>query len=225
MARVEQPSDSHGSLKNLQGLINNRQDYLNSRIRKELPDLADEEIIWQSPLKGDNYAEYRDNGFIKKVGLDKKEINLKKFWPAMGPQWDALATTSSGKIILVEAKAHISEIVSDPTRAKEKSRKLIEKSLKKTREYLGVKNGVDWTGKFYQYTNRIAHLYFLRVKKEKEAYLVNIYFLKDKSVDGPRSKAEWQAALQVVHSYLGLSDHKLSKYMADIFVDVNMVYK
>ena len=79
---------------------------------------------------------------------------------------------------------------------------------------------LNWSGKFYQYTNRLAHLYFLREKCKKEAYLIFIYFIGDVSVSGPETKQEWEGAIKVLHSYLGISHHKLSKYMIDIFIDI-----
>jgi hypothetical protein len=88
---------------------------------------------------------------------------------------------------------------------------------------LGLKNNVDWSGKFYQYTNRLAHLYFLREVHKERAYLINIYFIGEKSVSGPETIGEWKAALQVMYSYLGLTHHKLSKYMANIFIDVTLL--
>lgn len=221
MARKEQVSDGHGSLKQLQILVNEKPEMFNQQLRKSLPELADDKIIWQSPLVDDNYAEYTDDDFIQKVGLDQEEINLKEFWPRRGANWDGLATTHSGKIILVEAKANILELVSGSSGAGEKSMKLIRKSLEETKNYLNITNNIDWTGKFYQYTNRIAHLYFLKVKKKKDVYLVNIYFIGDESVDGPKTKNEWEGAIKVMKYYLGLSNHNLQKYMADIFIDVN----
>lgn len=98
--------------------------------------------------------------------------------------------------------------------------KLIAKSLNEAKDYLNKKHEVDWTGKFYQYTNRVAHLYFLREKREKEVFLVNIYFIGDTSVDGPTTKKEWKGAIEVMKRFLGLNSHKLQKYMADIFIDV-----
>ena len=150
----------------------------------------------------------------------RQEIKLNEFWPTRGPQWDALAITTDKRILLIEAKANIPEIVSPPTSAGQKSKELIDKSLKETKDYLRIKNDIDWSGTFYQYTNRLAHLYFLRVKRDIPTYLINIYFIGDKSVNGPNTQGEWKAALQVLYSYLGLSRHKLSKYMADIFIEV-----
>lgn len=221
MARIEQPSDGHGSLKDIQILVNEKTDLIDSMLRIKFPDMANDSIIWKSPLKSDNYAEYLDDDFIEKIGLDKKEIKLHDFWPKGGPHWDALATTTSDKIILVEAKANIPEVVTSKSDAGEISKKLIIKSLEETKSYLGIKNDIDWSGKFYQYTNRLAHLYFLRVICKKPAYLINIYFLNDKSVNGPETEREWRAALQVMYSYFGISRHKLNKYMTNIFIDVN----
>jgi len=38
---------------------------------------------------------------------------------------------------------------------------------------------------------------------------------------GPRSRDEWESALTVMKRYLGIDKkHRLSKYMLDVFVDV-----
>ncbi len=164
MTRVEQPSDKHGSLRDIQLLINKNTGLIDKHIKAAFAELTNDTIVWQSPLSEDKYAEYRDNEFIKKVGLDRQEIKLEEFWPSRGPQWDALATTADKRIILVEAKANIPEVVSSPQK-------------------------------------------------------------RDKSVNDPETEGEWKAALQVLYSYLGLSKHKLSKYMADIFINVNDLKK
>jgi hypothetical protein len=189
-------------------------------IKSSFEDLANQEIIWTSPIEQDDYAEYRDNDFLLKVGLDPTEIKLDNFWPAKGPQWDALAKTTSGQIILVEAKANIPEIVSPATGAGEISKTIIDKALQETKEFLNLTNDIDWSSKFYQYTNRIAHLYFLRIKCNKPTFLVNIYFIGDDTVSGPKTRQEWDGALKVLHTYLGLSQHELSKYMVDIFIEI-----
>lgn len=225
MARIKQNSNEHGSLKDIQILINKNTSLIDAEIRRSFKGLSKREIIWTSPIGSDDFAEYRDSDFIKKVGLDPAEIKLNKFWPAGGAQWDALAKTKEGDIIIVEAKANIPEIVSSATKAGGISKKLIDQSLLETKDYLNTKNNIDWSGKFFQYTNRIAHLYFLREKCNKNAYLINVYFIGDKSVNGPESIFEWKGALTVLRKYLGLTRHKLSKYMADIFIDINNLGK
>jgi len=225
MTRIKQKSDGHGSLKNIQLLINKNQNLIDNIIKNEFAELTKDIIYWKSPIEHDDFAEYRDNDFIERLGLDRKTIQLDKFWPTRGPQWDAFAATKEGNIILVEAKANIPEIVSPATNAGEISKKLINESLNKTKVYLGINNDIDWSGKFYQYTNRLAHLYFFRVIHNKPTYLLNIYFIGDKSVSGPETIQEWKGALQVLYSYLGISRHKLSKYMADIFIDIKNLKK
>jgi len=221
MTRIIQDANGRGSLKDIQVLVNKNQSIINNLLKLSFQELVDQQIIWTSPIEQDDFAEYRDNDFLLKVGLDPIEIKLDSFWPAIGPQWDALAKTQNGHVILVEAKANIPEIVSPATSAGEKSKKFINQSLNETKYFLNVTNDINWSGKFYQYTNRIAHLYYLREKCKKQAFLINIYFIGDETVAGPKTKQEWDGALKVFHTYLGLTRHKLSKYMADIFIDIN----
>jgi hypothetical protein len=219
--RVIQKYNEKGSPKDLQILINKNVSLINKKIKLYLREFSKtEEIIWTSPMEDDDFAEYRDNDFLLKVGLDPQEIRLNEFWPKKGPVWDALAKTDTGKVILVEAKAHIPEIVSSPTSASEKSKLLIMKSLNETKQFMEITDTVDWSGKFYQYANRLSHLYFLREKCNKEVFLVNVYFMGDKTVSGPKTRIEWDSALKVLKVYLGISKNKLAKFMAEVFIDV-----
>lgn len=220
MARITQKPNGKGSLKDIQALVNKHPNLINDELQKAFKDLVNEQIIWTSPIVQDDFAEYRDNDFLVKVGLKPNEIQLGKFWPDRGPQWDALAMTNSGYVILVEAKANIPEIVTPATGASDKSKPIIDIALNETKAFLNITNDIDWSGKFYQYTNRLAHLYFLRIKCNIPAFLVNIYFIGDKTVSGPETRQEWEGAIKVLHTYLGISRHKLSKYMANIFIDV-----
>jgi len=226
MSRHTQKSNSHGSLKNLQVTINKEKKYLGAKISKVIGKQMN--IDWKSPLKADDYAEYRDEDFLKKLGLLNKKMKypLTNFWPNNGPQWDALGV-SDDEIILVEAKANIPEMVSPGTKAKPDSRREIENSLDEVKKYLSVSDTIDWTGTFYQYVNRIAHLYYLREKNKIKAHLLFIYFINGVSVNGPKTKDEWLGAIQTMECYLGLSKkHKLREYIHDIFIDVsNLRYK
>ncbi len=86
-----------------------------------------------------------------------------------------------------------------------------------------MNNKADWSGTFYQYTNRLAHLYFLSTLNKVPAYLVFVYFIGDDSVSGPKGMEEWKAALKVMKRYLGLSTHRLAKCMAEVFIDVKQI--
>ena len=221
MSRHPQKSNSHGSLKNLQVVINEKKKYLDAEISKVIGKQM--KINWRSPLQSDDYAEYRDEDFLEKLGiLNKMKYSLSNFWPKKGPQWDALGV-SNVEIVLVEAKANIPEMASSGTGAKKpQSIKKIRNSLDEVKKYLSVSDSIDWTGTFYQYVNRIAHLYYLREKNKIKAHLLFIYFINDITVHGPKTKDEWLGAIQTMECYLGLSKkHKLREYIHDIFIDVN----
>lgn len=221
MGRYPQKSNSHGSLKNLQVAINKKKKYLDAEISKVIKKQIN--INWRSPLQSDDYAEYRDEDFLRRLGiLNKIKYLLSNFWPNYGPQWDALGV-SGEEIILVEAKANIPEMVSSGTGAKNpQSIKKIRNSLDEVKKYLSVSDSIDWTGTFYQYVNRIAHLYYLREKNKIKAHLLFIYFINDITVHVPKTKDEWLGAIQTMECYLGLAKkHKLRKYIHDIFIDVS----
>ena len=204
-------------------LVNQRPDLLDGLDRESCGLEPDEAIEWVSPLADDEYAEYRDASFLRRLGVDLRNRPLREFWPRRGPQWDALGRTDGGAVFLVEAKANIPELVSPASGAKSPaSIALIDDSLKEVQRFLRVDTGIDWTGKLYQYANRIAHLYLLRELNRIPAYLLFIYFIGDSDVDGPQTAEEWKAAIEVAERVLGLpARHRLSDYVADIFVHVD----
>lgn len=221
MARIIKNPNSHGSLKNLQLLINNNPDLIQREISDRLGNTT--HIEWKSPLESDNFAEYRDNDFLKRLEIDDKiTFPLNQFWPVRGPQWDALGK-SNETVFLIEAKANIPEMVSPSSKATNQSLELINKSFDEVKEYLNIRNEIDWSKTFYQYANRVAHLYFLIEKNKIDAHLIFIYFIKDKSVNGTETIEEWKGAIKTMELYLGLSHHKLKKYIHDIFIDIEQI--
>jgi len=119
-------------------------------------------IMWCSPLAGDQFAEYRDAAFLNRIGASHLSAELADFWPSRGPQWDALGRSDAGDVLLVEAKAHIREMLSPASAAGEVSRKKIEDVLMETALNMGAEPRCPWIENFYQLTNRLAHLHFLR---------------------------------------------------------------
>jgi hypothetical protein len=211
----------HGSQKWIQKAVNEQSAHLNRAIQEALGFDKFEQISWLSPRREDAYSEYRDQGFIELLDIDLPKRPLEKFWPSRGPQWDGLGRTNSGKVLLIEAKANIPEVISSACKASEASKSLIQRSLREVQGYLRIDSNIDWSGKLYQYTNRIAHLYFLREINKIPAFLIFVYFIGDKDVNGPGCILEWQAALKVVKGVLGIGErHRLSKYMADIYLDI-----
>lgn len=224
MGRITQTKETRGSQKWIQLLVNDCPNLINSLIRKECSLATDDSITWVSPLRNDQYAEYRDQDFLNKLGTQLIKCPLKTFWPSGGPQWDALARSDSGKVFLVEAKANVPEIVSPPTGASIHSKTLIDKSFREVKSFLKIRSSTDWSQIFYQYANRLAHLYLLREANRIPAYLVFIYFMGDKEVEGPATKEEWVSAIQVVEGVLGLHEkHRLKPYIIDLFIDVKDV--
>ena len=220
MGRFSQSVGEKGSKKWIQRLINENPELLNSEIRNKLSLPSNEEIYWLSPLKKDGYAEYSNQDFVDLLGIELKKVPLTDFWPERGPHWDALGKSISGKLFLVEAKSHIGELVSTMEATDEDSVRKIRRSLGRTRNFLNPNAETDWSCGFYQYTNRLAHLYLLR-NNQLPAYLVFVYFVNDSDMNGPKKVEEWEGATKLLHSYLGIGRHKLKKFVADVFIDIN----
>ena len=216
MSRFPQPSDGRGSLKNIQVLINQSPALFTDKIKEKLK-IKSSDITWVSPLKDDEYAEYRDGDFLKRLGMSELKVPLNHFWPDKGPQWDALGKGSNGEVFIVEAKSNIPELISSCKAKAPKSRKRIQRRFKETRDFLKCRTSIDWTTGLYQYANRVAHLYYLRHLNKVNAYLIFVYFLDDTTLT-PTSLKEWEAALLLQKKLLGLNKHKFSKYIAEVFI-------
>lgn len=220
MSRVPQPVGVRGSLKWIQILVNGCPHLIDEPLAQAIGSSVGDGIQWLSPLKCDDYAEYRDSAFLERLGIRLDKRPLQSYWPRRGPQWDALGKTDTGKVFLVEAKAHVDELVSSGTQSSGKSREMIAASLGETKAFLRAQEGADWMGAFYQYANRMAHLHLLRTLNGIDAYMVFVYFLNDREMNGPETTREWQAAVSMVKASLGLRRHRLSRYVVDIFIDV-----
>jgi hypothetical protein len=222
MANPTRDPAKRGSQKWIQTLVNEKPHLLNSILARELGLSADDRIAWLSPLCSDGYAEYSDHASLDRLGVTLHTKPLPSFWPRSGPHWDALGKTSvSQKLLLVEAKSHITELIST-ARASPASLRKIRASLDETKRFLGSTSPADWTVGFYQYANRLAHLCLFR-QNDLPAYLICVYFLNDAEMAGPSTVEEWQVAIQLLHAYLGLGKHKLQEYVADVFIDVAQI--
>jgi hypothetical protein len=218
MSRFVQPLASRGSQKWIQTLINEKLDVLNKKLQTKLGLSKDDEIKWLSPLKEDEYAEYRDEAFLERLGIKLDLYPLKVFWPPNGPQWDGLGKSDSGKLFLVEAKSHIPELISTFKGTRKASIDKVRGSLEETKQRLGVKADYNWLTPFYQYANRIAHVYQLR-KNKLDAWLVNVYFVNDLERKGSKTADEWKGAIRLLHSCLGLRERLIQKWVVDVFID------
>ena len=224
MAKHRQGRAERGSQKWLQDLVNDCPELLDEAIQRETSEIS-APIEWVSPLADDGFAEYRDAEFLEKLGVRLNDVPLDAFWPPRGPQWDALGKTRGGQVILVEAKAHVEEMVGSPTQASSESRALIRESLKSVKRHVKSRSPARWQTSFYQYNNRLAHLYLLRHLNGIDAFLVNLHFLNademasDRTVV-PKTVDEWKAAIALQERFLGIHPkHALSRYAIHAFVD------
>ena len=212
-----------GSQKWVQKIINFCPSRLNRLIQQEIASLSGREIQWTSPVEQDEFAEYRDAAFLENLDLQEFAEKSEKFWPKMGPQWDALGRTADGEVlILVEAKANVPELVSFCGAKDKESLRTISASLAETQGWLNCREPrVDWKCGFYQYANRLAHLYFLREKAQKEgSYLVFLYFVEDSS-HIPTSRDAWNSALKLQKELMGLSAASLAGKAIEVFINTD----
>lgn len=208
-----------GSQRWLQEIINQHPAVLNERLGAHLGLSSIEELTWLSPLEKDSYKEYQDDEFLAQLSVRLQAKPLQSFWPSGGPRWDALGKTSRGDILLVEAKAHAGELISTCGAGSE-SMAQIEKSLEQAGRFYGVSSTANWTKSYYQYANRLAHLYFLRQLNQKQAWLIFLYFVNAHDVGGPKSVEEWRDVIEEVHAHLGLEADRLRPYVVDLFLDL-----
>lgn len=205
--RSPHPEGARGSLKWLQRAVEFKPELIQPH---QLP-----KIEWCSPLRSDDFSEYRDASFLKRIDSGSLSEKLYDFWPNRGPQWDALGVFNDG-VVLVEAKAHLNEFFSPPSQASEKSLSKIKASLLKVATHLGSDFGEDWHRLYFQYANRIAHLAFLR-QNGVNAHLILVGFLGDNDMGGPEYEEAWTVAYRSADYALGLSKkHKLAKYIHHI---------
>ncbi len=217
--RIEQPAGSRGSLKWIQRAVGERWPTLEAPIRSRI---GTDALTWHSPLESDAFAEYRDEAFLGLIGQLHLADALHGFWPARGPQWDALGTTDTDTVVLVEAKAHIAEMLSPATAAGPVSRQRIDTVLDELAERLGPgRKRARWSEQFYQLANRLAHLDFLR-RNRVEAYLVLVDFIGDDDIGGPHTAEAWDAAYEVAFHVMGLPKrHALAPYILHVRPDVS----
>lgn len=221
MGRIPQPPGEKGSLKWLQMAVNQHPAVLDGAILEHIGSASS--IEWLSPLVSDDFAEYRDDAFLARIKCSQLKSALAAFWPARGPHWDALGRAATGDVILVEAKSHIGELCSPPTRASGGSRERIQTVLAETALACNAVPRTAWTDLFYQLANRIAHLYFLR-REGVPAWLGLVNFLGDTAMSGPVSNREWMAAYQVAFHAMGLNARNpLSRYIIHVYPNVGEI--
>ena len=217
-----------GSQRWLQVAVNRCPELIDNAFVEVLGLPQGESIQWLSPLETDipPFKEYQDAEFLERLGISLRERPLGDFWPARGPVWDGLARTSGGRSLLIEAKANIPEFDSSESKAlSERSIAKIQGALDETRGFLRAGNRADWTKCFYQYANRLAHLYLLKQLNKVDAALVFVYFVGDTTIHGrkPVSREGWEAANDLALHHLGVRPNSpwMRRNVFDVFIDVD----
>jgi len=206
-----------GSKLRTQRLINNDPQRIEQRLREGIPGWGAAEFDWRSPLAAQQYREYSDGEFLAALGLESyTKALVGGFWPRRGPSWDALArvTLPGPAVLLIEAKSHRSEMASCCGAGSEPL-KVIEAAFSKTRRWIGPRRHREWTQPFYQFANRLAHLYFLRKECGVEAWLAHVYFTGDPYY--PTSREQWDDWLREVRFELGIDDVEVEGLL-DVFL-------
>lgn len=216
MPRRRRPQKTSRSEHWLRVAVNEQTTAFDAKVREALSLPTNELIQWLSPVATDEYAEYYDRSFLTLLGVDDSKAPLETFWPASGPRWDGLAKTSGGKVILVEAKAHIAEAVDYGCRAGPQSLELIEKSLARAKRAYRARAEAVWIRPFYQYANRLAHLYYLRQLVGADAYLLFVCLTDAPDVLAPASAAEWRGAIAAIDCALGIGSHPFRNHIGHL---------
>lgn len=154
----------------------------------------------------------------------------RKAWPQRGnpPNWDAVGIATvygRDKWLLVEAKAHAGEMVSDCQASQDGGLPVIRATMSNLKRDLGVSEQKDWLRRYYQYANRLVVLDFL-IKHGEGARLLFIYFTGDKREDGitcPQTEIDWEKALSDQAKWLGLpARHALTDRIHTLFLPIVM---
>jgi hypothetical protein len=208
MPRRQRPLETSKSEFWLRKLINNNPNILNEHLLNNHIISKNDSIEWLSPISSDDYAEYYDDEFLDRLAIDKNKllIPLIDFWPKSGPRWDGLGKTNTNKYFLIEAKAHIEEAVDYSTGAKSKmSIDLIKNSIDKAKDFYSDNKKAYWQMPFYQYANRLAHLYYLKELNHINAFVIFIYFCNASDVAKPTNEDEWNGHIRTIEKVFALN--------------------
>lgn len=222
----------YGSEFQLLRYLGHHRNELNETIKKQVKGI--DEIHWLDfPHDANRISldgEYKGISFLSAELKETIKNDWKIYWTGNTQNWDGIFL-SDEKIYIVEAKAHLGELKSSFDSSDLENRKKIEYAMKETKEKMGVAEGKNWLGQYYQLANRLAFLNFLR-KNKIESHLVYIYFLngyRKRVYDGKRlieqenknvdTQDEWESAIIEQYKELGLMNVNLDDYLFKVFID------
>jgi hypothetical protein len=217
--RESQALGVKGSQKWLQRLVEYHPSRLTDAVRTAAGRGTDWSVEWVSPKAHDDWAEYRDGEFLRKLGLPHLVEALQTFWPECGPRWDGLgrATRDDG-VVLIEAKSHLGELTSRRGAGND-SLELITSSPRWAKDRFGALEPADWHKPYYQYANRLADLEFLR-EHRVDAILAFVYFCDDHTMPQPASAEMWKKQLPRTYIHLGVQQDLSSRNVVNVYLPV-----
>ena len=173
-----------GSQLQIQIYVARRKEELSKAILTQLDCPVGTQLVWKSPLEKEEFKEYRDESFLEAVNLKHFAPKLAEFWPKSGPRWDGLARLEKNGqllgIVLVEAKSYPEEMRGQGCKATGESLEKIKRSTEAAKDWFHADSSGDcWLGTYYQFANRLSHIYFLREIAGIDAWLVNLCFVDD----------------------------------------------
>jgi hypothetical protein len=230
-----------GSKRHICWYVNDAREYLDAALFSASPTLAAaaaSDIAWVSPLAADGYEELWNERFLQRLDLlDDHLDSFQKFWPFKPwkdnkvsprgtPHWDAVARVpldGGGRgVVMVEAKAHRGELVkpNDKSKADEQSLAKIKNSFARVRDYYGVPLASPaWESCYYQFCNRLAHLWWMNEQAEVPTWLVWALIVDDPVWRDRVTAPQWHRAFDDIKSKIGLpTQHALSDKISVVYL-------
>lgn len=234
------PDEAKGSKRHICWYVNEAPEYLNAALFSASASLAGAAAAnpeWVSPLVRDNYEECWNERFLERLGLLGDHLkSFSDFWPFKPwvnrkvnprgtPHWDALARVplASEGVVMVEVKAHRGELVkpNDRSKADPKSLKKIKESFAEVRDYFGVAEAAaPWESHYYQFCNRLAHLYWMNERAKVPTWLVWVLIVDDPAwPKDAMSAPKWHEAFQMIKTEVGLpAQHPLAERISVVYL-------
>ena len=181
--------------------------------------------IPDSELKGLQFIQDDEKRRLVEADYCGDEIGWAKGSMARHMNWDAVAVTKDGALVLCEAKAHVEEIQQD-CKAEGSNLKRIARALEFAKNYIDAEKSADWLHGHYQQANRL-YVQALLAKNGIRAWQLNIYFTGDGfprgQYDCPKLPEGWRDAIEGQSEALGLDANNefIKGHVREVFLPVS----
>ena len=173
-----------------------------------------------------HYAGPCDDELLNLEFIPSLNDEWKKYWACgtRGINWDAVGVTDDGTYVLVEAKAHLSEMKNSATGGK----RAIENNSRRITNFI-TKHSINstaeiWTKDFYQVANRLIISDFLESRGYKAKLLYVLFengFEYNRDTSDSASKAEWDTEMERELSAMGIKNTSAEPMISWCVIDCN----